>query len=113
MPDSRAKDAKGVKRGVVSGWGAVNFVPIFCANCGKPNGYVPEETCTFACWLCDPCAEKWGPQFNSLMTPDVAFWAKVEEVLLEQFGRILSPQEIAMLAEASNDPLSKLIREGK
>lgn len=112
MPDSRAREAKGVVRGDM-GYGSMNWVRVFCANCGTPYGYVPEDFCTFSCWLCTPCSDKWGDQFNTLMSPDVAMWGKIEAAMLEKFGRVLSSQEIAMLAEASNDPLSKLLREGK
>ncbi len=41
LPDSRARE----KRGVISVRGT-SYVPIFCANCGKPGGGVSEEHCT-------------------------------------------------------------------
>lgn len=107
LPDSRARESKGVVRG-----DGVNWVRVYCANCGKFYGRVPEQTCTFTCWLCDPCSDKWGEQFGVLTSPDEAFWKHVESIMLEEYGRILSKEEIQMLAEQSGS-LPKLIREGK
>jgi len=72
LPDSRLQVAKGVVRGPGGNW-----VPIFCANCGGPGGYVPEENMTFAFWLCNACAETFGPIAATMMVPDEVFWAEV------------------------------------
>ena len=110
LPDSRLKSSRQVVRGK---WNlpSRNWVPVFCANCGIPYGYVPEENCTFACWLCDPCAKKWGAQFGLLMMPDEVFWEKVKQEQLERYGRLLNETELQAVAEASCNPLSKLLRE--
>lgn len=112
-PDSRLRDrGKGIIRGVLGGtFGSINWVPIFCANCGKPNGYVPEENTDFVCWLCDPCSLKVGPELATMMVPDEAFWAKAQAEQLERYGRLLNPRELLTVADASCTPLSKLIRD--
>lgn len=112
LPDSRMKDrGKGVVRGLFQGLGMINWVPVFCANCGKPHGYVPEENCNFSCWLCTPCSEKWGAQFGLAMMPDEVFWKKVEEEQLEKYGRLLTRDELQKIAESTCTPLSKLLRD--
>lgn len=80
LPDSRAN----VARGVISTAGGA-WVPVFCANCGGDGGMVPEDS-TFAFYLCDPCASKWGPIAGTLMVPDEVFWQRVAEAELEDDG---------------------------
>lgn len=111
LPDSRLREPKGVVRGD-AGFGSMNWVPIFCANCGKPYGRVPEENCDFVCWLCDPCSEKYGEQFGLAMMPEEAFWLKVTQEMLDKYGRYLTAEELQKLAESSCNSLSKLLREG-
>jgi hypothetical protein len=74
LPDSRPRAPKGAKWHVGAWW-----VPVFCANCGIPYGYVPEENCQFACWLCDKCADTYGEIANTMFMPDEVFWQKVAE----------------------------------
>jgi hypothetical protein len=114
-PDSRLRDRlKGVVRGVFPLLGTkINWLPIFCANCGKANGYVPEENMDFVCWLCDPCAEKHGAELNLCLIPDELFWQKAHFEMLEKYGRILTPAELQTVAESSCTPLSKLLRDRK
>jgi hypothetical protein len=112
LPDSRLRHPKGVVRGD-AGFGSINWVPVFCANCGKPHGYVPEENCNFTAWLCDPCADKYGEQYGVALAPDEVFWQKVSEEMLDRYGRCLTREELQKLAEAScAGPLSTLLREG-
>lgn len=75
LPDSRARDGREVTRH----WFLGNTVPIFCANCGKEGGRVPEENCTFAFWLCDNCVETFGPIAGTMMVPDEVFWQQVAD----------------------------------
>jgi hypothetical protein len=112
-PDSRLVNRlKGVVRGLFPLLGTkINWVPIYCANCGKANGFVPEENMDFVCWLCDPCAERWGPELALAMIPDEIFWQKVHYEQLEKYGRVLSPLELQTVAESSCTPLSKLLRD--
>lgn len=111
-PDSRLQDrTKGVVRGLFPGVGVINWVPIFCANCGRANGYVPEENMDFVCWLCNACSAKCGPELASLMIPDEIFWAKAQAEQLETYGRLLTDQELRSVAESSCTPLAKLLRD--
>lgn len=110
LPDSRLKSSRVVVRGLLGGK-VVNWVKIFCANCGKPYGMVPEASCTFACWLCDPCADKWGPEFGAALMPEEVFWRNVHQEMLDVHGRILNDDELRKVAETSS-PLTTLLREG-
>ena len=71
LPESRCLDPKGLMVSRAGTW-----VPVFCANCGKAGGMVPE-TSTFAFYLCDACAETHGVIANTLMVPDEAFFAEM------------------------------------
>ena len=111
-PDSRLRDRlKGVVRGLLPGVGFVNWVPIFCANCGKPNGYVPEENMDFVCWLCDPCAVTVGPELVGVLIPDEIFWMKAEAEQLEKHGRLLNMAELQVAADSPCTALGKLLRD--
>ena len=110
FPDSRARQAKGVK------WhNGMNWVPIFCANCGKDKGFVPEDalSCNYAFALCDPCAEKLGPLTNTYMMPDHVFWAKVKQAQIEKYGRELTGPEVAEALKDDNHILAKLAKDRK
>ena len=112
-PDSRLRDrARGLIRGLFPLLGhAINWVPIFCANCGKPNGYVPAENCDFVCWLCTPCSEKHGAEYGGALVPDEIFWQKAKHEQLSMYGRLLSPRELQAVAESGNGPLATLLSE--
>ena len=112
-PDSRLRDrAKGVVRGFFPLLGTqINWVPIFCASCSKPNGYVPEENITFAFWLCNVCSERYGDQAGLMKIPDEIFWQQVREEQLEKYGRLLTPIELQAASESSCTSLGKLLRE--
>jgi hypothetical protein len=112
LPDSRLADKKNVVRLKQHKFFAnQNWEPIFCANCGKPGGWVGEEFCTFACWLCDPCADKWGPMAGTLLMPDEVFWAKVAEEQLERYERLLTTMELQQVASETWGALPKLLKE--
>ncbi|MGH7747710.1 MAG: hypothetical protein ACREQ5_23570 [Candidatus Dormibacteria bacterium] len=114
LPDSRLRErAKGIIRGFFRGVGFINWMPIYCANCGKPNGYAPEENCTFVFWLCDPCSIKWGSSAGTALIPDEIFWQKAKYEQLEKYGRELSLTELLSVAESMTTPLSKLFRDHK
>ena len=112
LPDSRLKTDKGR----VSGWhpyfGRIDWVPVFCANCGKPWGNVPAENIDFACYLCDGCAEHWGTQFGMALMPDEVFWRKVHMEMIEKYGRVLTEAETTAQLQYDCNPLSKLLKEG-
>lgn len=110
LPDSRARETKKVVRADY-GFGMVNWVPIFCANCGIPYGRVPEQNMDFVCWLCDPCSEKWGTQFGLAKMPNEVFWHKVEMEMIEKHGRVLTEDELRTVTETAS-PLTTLLKEG-
>lgn len=89
----------------------LNWVPIFCANCGVPGGYVPEDTCTFAFYWCQPCADSLPPIEGTYVEPDVVFWQKVHDAMVEQYGGILPIHDIVEQLKDGNSMLSKLARE--
>jgi hypothetical protein len=65
-----------------------NGVPVYCANCGKPGGYVPDHLCRFATYFCDRCADDlihMHPDMNKWIMPDEKFW---EEVRLEELAKL-------------------------
>jgi hypothetical protein len=67
LPDSRALELKGLV--FHKEWDCWTR-PIFCANCGKPRGYVPVDM-TFAFALCDsPCWEQFGLKTEFMGIPD-------------------------------------------
>jgi hypothetical protein len=74
LPDSRAKVARGLKWSAA--WGCM-AIPIFCANCGKDGGFVPEDHCDFASYLCNDCVREHPLPVGVYVTPDEAFWARV------------------------------------
>ena len=111
LPDSRLQDSKGVKRIEHGHWGRINMQPVFCANCGKLGAYVPEENCSFACWLCDPCAETMGPIAGTMMMPDEVFWKRVKEEQLEKYGRLLTKAEMEVVLDAPSGAMATLLRE--
>jgi hypothetical protein len=85
LPDSRARELKGLV--FSKDWGCW-AQPIYCANCGAPRGYVPEDM-TFAFALCDsPCWEQFGHKTEFMAIPDaIARKAFLEEKLAEANNR--------------------------
>lgn len=110
LPDSRLRSPKNVRehRGMM-------WQPLFCASCStdKGGGWVPEppENCTFAFYLCDPCYEKYGQVAGTMVEPDVAFWERVKQAQVEEFGRVLTPQETAEALKDENHILAKLAKD--
>ena len=74
LPDSRPERPKGAKQINATWW-----MPIYCANCGHDGGLVPEDNMTFAFYLCQSCADTWGPIAHTYMEPDAVFWRRVAE----------------------------------
>lgn len=89
------------------GW----WIPLYCANCGRRGGMVPERMITFAFYLCDPCAETHGHPAHFYVEPDVVFWDRVRVAMLDE--KIDGLTEIDMQAHAndSSSVIGKLLRE--
>jgi len=112
FPDSRAKSAKGSVRRVDSYGRVTNWIPVYCANCGDEHGSVPEENCTFACFLCDLCAEKMGDKLTDKYTePDTIFWQRVADEQLDKHQQILGLPALLHELENTNSPLAKLFKD--
>jgi hypothetical protein len=106
LPSSVPRESKNVK--TLQG---MNWIPIFCANCGCDGGYVPEANKDFAFYLCQPCADRYGNIAGTMMVPDEVFWARVKAEQLERHGRELTPQEVIEAIKDSDNPLAKLARD--
>ncbi len=108
LPNSVARRQSGIVMR-----GSVPWVPIWCANCGKPGGMVPQATATFAFYLCVPCSEKHGNIEGTVMVPDEVFWAKANEIIAAEYGRPLTELEMVKEADDPSSVISKLIRESE
>lgn len=89
----------------------MNWIYIFCANCGKDGGRVLENDYDFAFYLCDPCAETHGAISGTVMVPDEVFWQKIVDAQVEKYGRILTFEETAIQLQDSTSLMSKLKKE--
>lgn len=98
LPESRARFAKNVIRSPQG-----NLIPIYCANCGKEWGKVPEQFITFAFALCQPCADKHGDIAHTYKEPDHVFWERVENAQREAGIEEMTPE---LLVEKLADPSS-------
>jgi len=108
LPDSRQRVPTNVMRGA-----GMNWVPIFCASCHVvPCGYVPEENMNFVCWLCTPCAEKYGEIADTWFMPDEIFWARLAQEQMDKYQRLLTNEELLKVLDDTSTPLKTLIREG-
>lgn len=108
LPDSRAHEVRGR---VFTSMGC--FVPVYCANCGADGGLVPEEGMTFVFYLCNKCAETYGPIAGMMLMPDEVFFQKLKEEQQASYGRFLTEQELAAVVEADASPLATLIKQGR
>jgi hypothetical protein len=105
LPDCRAKEAKG--RVFVCG---VSWIPVFCANCGADGGLCPEENMTFMFYLCNKCAETHGQIAGTMLMPDEVFFEKLRQEQIETYGRYLTQDELARIADADDTPLARLLK---
>jgi len=89
----------------------VQFVPLYCMDCGAPGAYVPEWM-TSAHYLCTNCAAD-HPEYATGALSDEQFWLLVQMEMEERFGHVLSQEELAqVVAEGKLGPkLEKLERE--
>lgn len=105
LPDCRARETK--DRLFIGGQ---SWVPIFCANCGKRGGSVPEENMTFAFWLCNPCFESKGHITTTMVVPDAVFYESLKNEQLESYGRVLNEQELVRVVQEDASPLANLLK---
>jgi len=89
----------------------MNWIYIFCANCGKDGGRVLENDYDFAFYLCEPCAENYGKIAGIYMEPDSIFWQKIVDAQVEKYGRTLTAQETAIELQDETSMISKLKKE--
>ena len=66
---------------------------------------------TFAMYLCNGCAEKWGPIAGTMMVPDEVFFERVKQAQLEEHGHLLDEEELVKVLSDPTSALSKLVRE--
>lgn len=107
LPDSRCRERRG---GIRSPLGTL--IPIYCANCGKPQGMAPETMVTFAFALCQPCADAGhGDLAHFYQEPDAVFWERVANAQAEEFGRPLDALELAVQLDNPSSTMAKLADE--
>jgi hypothetical protein len=106
LPDSRLRDASGSIRGPNG-----NMIRLYCANCGKKGGLVPEKHITFCFYMCQPCADVYGNDAHFYKEPDTVFWGRIAQAELEEKGRPLSALEIAVELEDPSSVFRKLADE--
>jgi hypothetical protein len=106
LPDSRLKRPTNIYHHL-----GLNWVPTFCANCGAPGPFTPEENMTFFFYLCQPCAETWGPIAGTYMEPDAVFFQRVKQEQLEKYGRELTAPEMIEILKDGNNSVTKLVNE--
>lgn len=112
LPESRMRRRIGAIHGPDG-----ELIPIFCANCGKSCGRVPEKYITFTFALCDPCSEKHGDPAHFMKEPDYVFWERVHAAQLEDNKKRLgverpsTAEEIRVQLDDSTSLMSKLAEE--
>jgi len=106
LPDCRMKDRRQFTQTVLG-----ISVPTFCANCGRRGPDVPEDGCTFAFWLCNPCFATHGAETLGLVMPDEVFFEKVKQEQLAAHGRFLTEAELITIVETDASSLATLLKE--
>lgn len=112
LPDSRARSRKGAI--YVDGlW----YVPVYCINCGKRYGLVPEKHVTHVVALCDTggCVEKYGAQAShQWVDPDAHLRANLAEAtaaIAGKLGRPVTAQELVRMASEPPAGLAAAARD--
>ena len=117
LPDSRLANPNGAK---MVDWPLADgrtvrleCVPVFCANCGAPYGYVPKDNTAWAFWLCQPCFDKYGVIANTMVASDDEFCQNLAFEMNERFGRELTAAELQSLQEQGQlgSAIEKLAKE--
>ena len=105
LPDSRAKTTRGRVFTRTGAW-----IPFFCANCGKDCGLCPEDS-THMFYLCNPCFATKGHITGTMVVPDAAFYAAVQQEQIEAHGRELTSLELQRIVVEDSSPLATLLKE--
>lgn len=85
------------------------YVPVYCANCGKQYGMVPESHVSFVFALCDQgCAGRWGDLAHTYVDPDELYRRYMIEAQIEGFGRLLTPEEVTRELAQRESAMAKL-----
>ena len=110
LPNCILKDEKADPK--LSGNG-VEYLYLFCANCGCDGGRVLKMDVphNFAFYQCDDCAAKYGAVVGTYVEPDAIFWAKMHQVQVERFGHVLDEFELAETLKDENHTVSKLVKD--
>lgn len=107
LPECRARDRKGAIH-TPNGW----FVPVYCANCGKIAGMVPESHITHVFALCDNgCAGKYGDTAHEYVDPDAIYRERATAEALKKYGRALTPAEVERELDNVSSPIAKIAKE--
>jgi hypothetical protein len=87
------------------------FVPVYCANCGKPYGMVPESHITHVFALCDQgCAGKYGDAAHKYIDPDAVYADIATAEAFAKYGRPLTPAEVEKELEGGG-PIAAITRD--
>ena len=91
----------------------VTWFYLFCANCGTDGGRVMDDQLgsNFAFYLCEPCAETYGPIVGTYTEPDHEFWSRVLHEQIQKYGRVLSPDEQVEVLKDDHSTLAKLAKD--
>ncbi len=98
---------------------AMNFAngcwEVFCANCGTIVFYaqVTEVPAEYAFSLCNDCVEKYGEPAGFMKTPDEIFWDRCRDAMLEDYGKVLTTDEILVELDHPSSVVSMLERDGQ
>lgn len=84
---------------------------IYCANCGEQGGWSDRAPGNFVCWVCDACDARCGPLLVDGITPHRQQSQRLANVLLDEYGRALTPLEVQQQLSDVNSPLSVLARD--
>ena len=110
LPDSRPRERKGS-----ISVGGVEYLPIYCINCGRRYGMVPAHAITHVTALCDHgCAGKYGDLAHTYADVDSAFKVNAAEAtaaLVAKLGRPVTAEELDRLTQEPASPLAAVARD--
>lgn len=108
LPDSRPRD----RRGAVHVLGKGTFVPVYCANCGRQYGMVPEKMITHVFALCDgKCSTVWGHVAHGWTDPDAKVRTDLAEAMRTDYGRLLTQVELYEALDHPKQSLAAVARD--